>query len=228
MLRRSLFTALLCTLVAVPSSAQRFAVGATGGLRLVQSSAPLANQGYLVGFGVGGVVSYAVAPRVTVRAEVLYADFGRQVLAQDDSLGQTPSGQDAYIRVRDRQLAKYIDVPVMVRYQLPASPDGRVKVHFGLGVATAFRATCTIRTDTEYISVEDRQVLYSEFSDAACVGDTGSVLLSLLGSFGGQYEVGKARLFADARYGYGFSRAAAGSDGKLRQISVAAGLAYAF
>jgi hypothetical protein len=116
----------------------------------------------------------------------------------------------------------------LVRYKLPASPDGRVQVHFGIGASTAFRVSCTLRTDTEYILAADRQVLYSEFSDAACLGDTGKVLLSLLGSFGGQYEIGKARLFADARYGYGFSRAAAGSDAKLRQITVAAGLAYSF
>jgi len=197
-------------------------------VRLVQFTGSVGNQGYMLGFGVGGAMTYTLTPRFAFHGEVLYADFGKLLLAQDDYPGQTPSGLSAYVRIRDRQLAKYIEVPVLAQYLLPASGDGRVQVHFGVGVATAFRVTCTLRTDTEYFSVDNGDVLQRAVSDAACLGDTGSVLLSLLGSFGGQYDVGKARVFADARYGFGFSQAVADLDGTLRQVTVAVGLAHAF
>jgi len=228
MLHKPLLTVLLCALLAVSVSAQRFAVGATGGVRLVQFTGSPSDQGYVLGFGIGGAATYTLAPRFALHGEVLFADFGKQLLTQDDYLGQTPSGLDAYVRTRDRQLGKYVEVPVLARYLLPATPDGRVQVHFGVGAATAFRVTCTLRTDTEYYSRDDGQVLLREFSDAECGGGGGGTLLSLLAGFGGWYDFGTGRVFAEARYNFGLSAVAASSDGKLRQITVAAGLAHSF
>jgi hypothetical protein len=168
--------------------------GAKGGVVFATTSDESADTTYRTGFAAGAFVEWPLGTRLAVQPEALFVQKGSKL---DSSL------VDSSFRV------DYLEVPVLVKYNLTASP-GAFFVYGGPAVAFKLKARS-----------------FADFGGSTIVDDVSddveSVEWSLVAGGGKEFK----RFFVEGRYVHGMKNIdKLGSDAKTRTIAALAGLRF--
>jgi hypothetical protein len=142
-----------------------------------------------IGFHVGGFANFAVASKVSIQPELVYSTQGGKI---------DMPGDDIKIRFN------YINVPIMVKYELVEGLNAQLGPQFGFAV--------TRKTKQGSITV-DRNDEYKEF-------DFGLGL-------GASYDIPSSPIGIDARYVWGLTRLDDNGDAKKFNRVFQFGITYA-
>ncbi|MBD3179749.1 MAG: outer membrane beta-barrel protein [Candidatus Latescibacteria bacterium] len=141
---------------------------------------------YSFGFTGGGYLSYAFNRHLSIQPELLYSMKGTEAVLVEDYLDLTVSFD-------------YIEIPVLLRYNLPLEGDFRPFLFGGPCIAYLLESELSIST-----------IILSADADFSSVSHTNDFAMVLGGGF--SYRIGERVFTLDARYQRGFTNVIVSGD----------------
>lgn len=176
----TVLTVVLCAVSFLPVAAQERQVGAKAGLSVATTTAEWGDgDKSRIAPAAGGFIVFPLAPRAAIQLEALYNSKG--AILGDDGFGN-----------EEKLLLDYIDVPVLLRIDLPRR--GRTGVHLFGGPYAGLRVSAQRELS---VSGTGTAGILEDVSDAITRFDTGIVA-------GAGVDIGR-RLVVDGRYSWGLS-----------------------
>ena len=216
------FLIALLMLLAQFSNAQKtFYVGVHGGLSIPNLTAEPAlsnplNEGYIsrVGPHIGVLAEMGLSERFSLQAELNYSGQGGkrngvQAIPTPSELALLNSSSYTYVDIKNTSRLNYIQLPVMLKFNLKLSEKLKVYISGGGFAALMVAGNQITSGDSYFYSDENGTKLPIPFktsfdattdvSDKLHKGNVG-----VQGSLGISYEMGRGKLFVEGGGNYGF------------------------
>jgi hypothetical protein len=193
------------TVVAQGTTGQRSRFGIAGGFNSSTiGGTDFTDASRRNGFIAGVLLVFPVASNVAIQPELLYT-----------SKGVTGNDTDFNAALK----MNYIEVPVLVRVDVPTS--GRVRPFLYAGPAVSFKASCNIEVSGQGVNINSN---CDDFESSGTKMKT--VDYGLVGGGGLAFDVGGRTFSIGARYDHSLGKIVDESDSKHRVISVLATLEF--
>lgn len=193
----------------IPLVPHRPTIGVMGGVNLAKVSGDdVDGLDSRTGFMGGVFITFHLTNAFGIEPEALYSQRGASM---DDG-----SGVDATIKM------DYIDIPVLLRFDIPVV--GPIRPFFVAGPAFGIQTKCSIAAEGGGVSASVDCDQFDEDPEANI--DNKSFDLSGVFGAGLDFRLGSRTLMVGARYQHGFSDVVKDASAKSRTWSIVAGIGF--